>query len=204
VVCTWEDPGWVEVYRLLSKGEKGQRVLGGNGCIQTMHAVQVLCWQFKVEWYWLEILGQSGYWDGMTSEFNNTLNNFVSEGAILDAVNLGILPEIPSWPLALVSSSAFRCHTSCAQSIAHIIRTERVGWMTLSDWTMQMVAEGIAVLGLSLTVSIGTLGLSNYCKAKHSTVQLWVSLNWPQWWDTIMHLNQVKKFVLPAPLVLTQ
>ena len=57
----------------------------------------------------------------------NTLSNFVSEGAILDTVNLGILPEIPSWPLALVTSSAFRCHTSYAQSIAHIIRSERVG-----------------------------------------------------------------------------
>jgi len=40
----------------------------------------------------------------------------VSEEVILGAVYLSILAEIPSWPLALVmSSAARRSHTSCPQ-----------------------------------------------------------------------------------------
>jgi len=40
----------------------------------------------------------------------------MSEEAILGAVYLSILAEIPSWPLALVTSSAARrSHTSCSQ-----------------------------------------------------------------------------------------
>ena len=60
-------------------------------------------------------------------DFNDRLNISVSEEAILGAVYLSILADIPSWPLALVTSStARRSHTSCSQHITSSNRRSTV------------------------------------------------------------------------------
>ena len=78
----------------------------------------------------------------MPLDFNDRLNNFVSGGAILNAVLLSILVETPSCPLALVTSSAARIlHTSSSEQSTSSGQLGEVRWITLSNCMVSLVGH---------------------------------------------------------------
>jgi len=68
----------------------------------------------------------------MTLEFNDRLNNCLSEEAILGAVYLGILADIPSW---LGNIQYNQEVTHLLLKIQYIVGTEG-GWITHSNWSV--------------------------------------------------------------------
>ena len=66
----------------------------------------------------------------MTPEFSERLNSCMSEEAILGAVYLSILADIPSW-LGNIQYSQEVTHLLL--KIQHVVGTE-VGWITHSNW----------------------------------------------------------------------
>jgi len=68
----------------------------------------------------------------MTLEFNDRLNNCLSEEAILGAVYLSILADIPSW---LGNIQYNQEVTHLLLKIQYIVGTEG-GWITHSNWSV--------------------------------------------------------------------